>query len=165
VTSPQPGLSGREREPGATPAVEQVVVNDMIRRGLPVLPALVALAAAIWGVDGGLSAAYAIALVLVNFVFSAALLAWSARISLPMLMVAALGGFVVRLALITAAVLVVKDQAWVELVPLGLTIIVTHLGLLIWETRHVSTSLAFPGVLPARAQPVGRTPANRAVAR
>ena len=166
MTSPQPGLSGREREPATVASVEQVVVKDMIRRGLPVLPALVALSAAVWGVDGGLSAGFAIGLVLVNFVFSAALLAWSARISLPMLMIGALGGFVVRLALITVAVLAVKDQPWVELMPLGLTLIVTHLGLLIWETRHVSTSLAFPGVLPPRAQPAGRgAPAGRAVAR
>jgi len=159
MTAPQPGDV-------VTPPVEQVVVKDMIRRGLPVLPVLVAVAAAVWGLHGGLSAAFAIGLVLVNFVFSAALLAWSARISLPLLMVAALGGFVVRLALITVAVLLVKDQAWVELVPLGLTIIVTHLGLLIWETRHVSTSLAFPGVLPERARPAGRRPvASRVVAR
>jgi hypothetical protein len=79
---------------------------------------------------------------------SAALLSWSARISLAVLMVVALAGFVARLALLTVIVLLVKDQAWVELVPLGLTLVVTHLGLLIWETRHVSASLAFPAVRP-----------------
>jgi hypothetical protein len=36
----------------------------------------------------------------------------------------------------------------VELVPLGLTIIITHLGLLFWELRHISSSLAFPGLKP-----------------
>jgi hypothetical protein len=41
-----------------------------------------------------------------------------------------------------------KDRSWIELVPLGLTIVVTHLGLLVWETRYVSTTLAFPGLLP-----------------
>lgn len=129
--------------------VERRVVSDMIRRTLPALPIVVVVAGLIWGVDGALSAAFAIGLVLLNFLLSAALLSWSARISLSVLMVVALGGFVLRLALITAIVLLVKDQAWVELVPLGLTLIVTHLGLLIWETRHVSTSLAFPGVKPA----------------
>jgi hypothetical protein len=83
-----------------------------------------------------------------NFVLSAALLSWSARISLSLLMVVALTGFVARLALLTVIVLLVKDQAWVELVPLALTLGVTHLGLLIWESRHVSGSLAFPGVKP-----------------
>ena len=33
-------------------------------------------------------------------------------------------------------------------VPLGLTIVLTHLGLLTWETRHISNSLAFPGLKP-----------------
>jgi len=33
-------------------------------------------------------------------------------------------------------------------VPLALTIGVTHLGLLIWETRYVSASLAYPGLKP-----------------
>jgi len=44
----------------------------------------------------------------------------------------------------------VKDAAWVELWPLGLTLIVTHLGLLLWETRYVSASLAFPGLKPRK---------------
>jgi len=135
--------------PSAGPAVEREVVFDMIRRALPALPALVVIAGLLWGVDGALSAAFAIGIVLVNFVVSASLLAWSARIALTLMMAAALGGFIIRLILITVAVLAVKDQAWVELVPLGLTLIVTHLGLLIWEARHLSLSLAYPTVKPA----------------
>ncbi len=38
--------------------------------------------------------------------------------------------------------------ALLALVPLGLTIIVSHLGLLFWEMRFVSASLAFPGLKP-----------------
>jgi hypothetical protein len=132
----------------AAPPVEQQVAADMVRRSLPVLPVLILVAGLIWGVDGALSAAYAIALVLANFLVSATILARAARIGVGVLMAAALGGFVIRLALITVAVLAVKDQAWVSMVPLGLTLIVTHLGLLVWETRHVSISLAYPGVKP-----------------
>ena len=143
-TPPRPS-----RRPDLGPAVEREVVVDMLRRGLPVLPVVILIAGLIWGVDGALSAAFAVGLVLVNFVVAASLLAWSARVALAMVMVAALGGFVLRLGLITVAVLAVKDQPWVDLVPLGLTLVVTHLGLLIWETRHVSMSLAYPGVKPA----------------
>jgi hypothetical protein len=132
------------------PAVERQVVSDMIRRSLPALPVLVAVAALFWGVAGALSAAFAIGLVLVNFVVAAALIAGAARISMAVLALAAVGGFIVRLALLTVAVLAVKDQWWVELVPLGFTLIITHLGLLVWEARHVSTSLAFPGLKPAK---------------
>lgn len=132
--------------PSAGPAVEREVVTDMIRRAWPVLPALVAVAGLIWGLDGAASAGFAIALVLLNFLVAATLLAGAARIALALVVVAALGGFVARLVLITVAVLAVKDQPWVEMVPLGLTLIVTHLGLLIWETRHLSLSLAYPTV-------------------
>lgn len=134
--------------PASADNIERRVVSDMVRRSLPALPAIVLLAGLIWGVDGALSAAFAILLVLMNFALSAALLSWASRISLAVLMVVAMTGFLFRLALITAIVLLVKDQAWVSLVPLGLTLIVTHLGLLVWETRHVSASLAFPGVKP-----------------
>lgn len=132
-----------------TPPVERQVVIDMARRAVPVLPVVIAVAWLGWGAAGAASAAYAVGLILVNFLFSAVLLETAARISLPLLMAAALGGFVVRLAMITAAVLLVKDQSWVELVPLSLTLVITHLGLLVWESRHVSASLAFPALKPA----------------
>ena len=38
----------------------------------------------------------------------------------------------------------------VEFIPLGLTIIVAHLGLLFWEMRYVSLSLAYPGLKPKK---------------
>lgn len=145
---PAPHGEDADRPGGAAP-VERQVVTDMVRRGLPALPVVVLVAGLIWGIDGALSGAFAVALVIVNFLVSASILAGAARISLPLLMVAALGGFVVRLALLTLAVLAVKDHSWVELVPLGLTLVVTHLGLLVWEARHISLSLAFPGPRPA----------------
>ena len=130
------------------PAVEAQIVGDMARRALPAFPVLLVLAGLLWGVDGALSAAFAVALAVANLVVSAVLLSRAARISLPLLMAAALGGFLLRLILLTLVVWAVADQPWVEMVPLGLTLIVTHLGMLIWETRHVSASLAFPGLKP-----------------
>lgn len=129
-------------------SVERDVVIDMVRRSLPALPVPVVVAGAFWGWAGALSAAFAIGIVLLNFALSAALLTWGARVSLRVLMIAALGGFILRLGLVTALVLAVRDQAWVDLVPLCVTLLLTHIGLLVWETRHVSTSLAFPGILP-----------------
>ncbi len=167
-TPEQAGPLGMQRDTG--PAVERTVATDMIRRGLPALPVLVLLAGLVWGMEGAISAAFAVALVLVNFLVSATILARTARIGLSLLMAAALGGFVARLAFLTVAFLVVKDQAWMELVPFGLTLIVTHLGLLVWETRHVSVSLAFPGLKPTPANTqnpasVARTDKPASVAR
>jgi hypothetical protein len=130
------------------PAVERQIAADLARHGLLVSPLLIGVATAIWGLHGGLSAAYAVGLVLANFFLSACLLSWSARISLAALGAAAMFGWLVRLAIITVAVLVVHDQSWVSMVPLALTLGFTHLGLLVWETRYVSASLAFPGLKP-----------------
>jgi hypothetical protein len=130
------------------PEVEQQLARDMVRRGLPIAPVLVLVASLIWGVNGGLSAAYAIAIVFANLLLSAAMLAWAARKGGNALMAMALGGFLARMIVVTLAVFVVKDMAWVELVPLALAVLVTSTGLLFWETRYVSATLAFPGLRP-----------------
>jgi len=131
------------------PGPEGVLVKDMARKAAMAGPVLVLVFGLIWGVNGALSTLFAIGLVLVNFALSAATLAWSARVSLGLLMGAALFGFLVRMGLILGAVLLVRNQPWVAMVPLGLTIVITHLGLLFWEMRYVSASLAFPALKPA----------------
>ena len=133
------------------PAPERQLSRDIVRRGLIVAPLLVAVCTAIWGWDGAISALYGIALVLLNFVFAAALITMTARISVGLMMAAVLFGYLIRLALIFAAIYVVRDAEWISLVALGLTIIVTHLALLFWELRYVSATLAFPGLKPTPA--------------
>lgn len=145
-------MSSLERTPAeapAVPGVEREVVVDMIRRSLPVAPVLLVVAGLFWGLNGVASSAYGFGLAVANLVLSAALLGWAARRSLSLLMATALGGYLVRLALLTLAVTAVRSSAWVEMVPLGVTILVTHLGLLWWETRHLSISLAFPALKPS----------------
>lgn len=132
------------------PAVEREIATDMAKRAIPAIPVLLIAAAVGWGFDGMASSAYAVAIVLVNLTLSAALLAWTARISLALMMGAALFGYLLRLGLVALAVIAVKDARWVELWPLGLSLIVTHLGLLLWELRYVSASLAFPGLKPRK---------------
>jgi hypothetical protein len=118
---------------------------------------LVLVCAAVFGLGGAASSAYAVGIVLTNFALSAALLAGSARISLALMMGAALFGYLIRLGLVFLAVYAVKDAAWVDLWALGLTLIVTHLGLLFWEMRYVSASLAYPDLKPLRI----KEPASR----
>ena len=131
------------------PAPERDVARDLVKKGIVAAPFLVAVSWAIWGASGAVSALYGIAIVCVNFLLSAALITWTARISLGLMMGAVLFGYIGRLALIFLAVMLVRDASWVSLVPLGVTIIVTHLGLLLWELRYVSASLAFPGLKPS----------------
>ena len=136
--------------PVAGPAPEAAVTKDMVRRGLIVAPLLIAVCGLLWQMNGALSSAYGIALVLVNFTLAATLVTVTARISLGLMMGAVLFGYLIRLGLIFLAVFLVKDTGWISLPALGTTIIVTHLGLLIWEMKYVALSLAHPGLKPAR---------------
>ncbi len=133
----------------ATPEVEREIAFDAVRRGLPVLPVLLVVGAIGWGVHGALSAGYAIVLVLGNLLLSAVMLGWAAKRGPSILMATALGGFLLRMVVLVLAVAAVRHQAWLEVVPLGITVLVTHVGLLAWESRHVSASLAYPGLEPA----------------
>ena len=136
------------------PAVERELAFDMARRGLWVTPAIVAVAALVWGGDGAWSALVAVAVVLVNLALAAISLSWAARRSLTLLMAVAMGGFLVRMALVTVVMLAVRDQPWIDLVALGVTVVVTHLGLLFWELRYVSASLAYPALKPGHKEAV-----------
>lgn len=128
------------------PAPEVEVSTDLVRRGLFVAPVLIALCAVIWGADGAWSSAYGVGIVLANFALAAGSIAISARISLGLMMATVLFGYLVRLGLIFLAVFLVRDAGWVSLPALGATIIVTHLGLLIWELKYVAISLSSPGL-------------------
>jgi hypothetical protein len=145
LRAPVPSVSG---DP------ERELAFDMLKRGAWFAPLVVIGAAAIWGAAGAASAGVAIALVVVNLLLAALALSWAARRSLNLLMAVALGGFAVRMGLVTVVLLLVKDEPWIDLVALGVTVLVTHLGLLFWELRYVSASLAFPALKPPSKEAV-----------
>ena len=130
------------------PEVERELAFDMLKRGVWFAPAILVLASLIWGADGATSGLLAIAVVSVNLVLAALALSWAAKVSLTAIMAVSLGGFAVRMGLVTAVLFAVRDASWVDMTALGVTVLVTHLGLLFWELRYVSASLAFPGLKP-----------------
>ena len=132
------------------PPVERQVAFDMTRRSLYLVPVAVGVGAAFWGVHGAESAAFGLGLAVANLLLAAAILSWAARVSLVAIAAAALGGYILRLTLLTVAVFAIRHQHWVAWLPLAFTLLVTHLGLLIWETRYVSASLAYPGLKPPK---------------
>jgi hypothetical protein len=132
---------------GPSPAVG--VALDIARRSIWLIPVALVVSYGFWGLDGVWSTLYGMAIVVANFLVAAWMLAVTGRIGAGAMGAAALLGFPLRLALIMVAVLAVRNAPWVELVPLGLTLVITHLVLLGWEVRHVSSStLAFPGLKP-----------------
>ena len=67
-------------------------------------------------------------------------------------MVVALGGFLVRMGVLVGVIALVRNQPWVDLPTLAITLLATQLGLLFWETRYVSATLAYPGLKPTTAE-------------
>lgn len=142
------GAAAMARPSAEVPEVERALAFDMFKRGLWAAPAIAVVAALARGGDGAASAGIAVAIVLVNLVLSALALSWAAKVSPNALMAVALGGFLVRMMLVTGVVVMVRDASWIDLPVLAITVLVTHLGLLFWELRYVSSSLAFPGLKP-----------------
>jgi hypothetical protein len=132
------------------PAPEVEVSTDLIKRGLIVTPLIVAICGVIWGLNGVWSSLYGVGIVLANFAIAAGIIALTIRISFTLMLGGVLFGYLFRLGLIFFAVFAVRDAGWISLPALGATIIVTHLGLLIWELKYVALSLAYPGLKPLR---------------
>ena len=132
--------------------VEYMISVDIAKRGLMVAPVIVAICALIWGSEGAAGAGVGIAIVVANFLLSAALVSGAARISLGLMMGAVLFGYALRLGLIFLVIVLVRDEPWISLPALGATIIATHLGLLAWELRYVAINLAYPGLAPKQAK-------------
>ena len=130
------------------PSPEAQITRDIVKRGLIAAPALLVVSWLAWGADGAWSSAYGLALVLCNFMIAAGLVATTARISYALMMAATLFGYILRLGIVALAVMLVRNHPWVDLLALGLTLVVSHLGLLFWEMRYVSATLAFPGLKP-----------------
>jgi hypothetical protein len=130
---------------GRSPAMD--IATDIARRAVFLTPVVLAFGA-IWGVRGVASSAYALAVVILNFLLAGWLMAVTGRISFAAMAGAAMFGYLIRLGVVSAAVLLVQDASWVEIVPLAVTLIVTHLGLLVWELRYISGSFAYPGLKP-----------------
>src|SRR5437763_8795575 len=126
----------------AAPPVERELVFDIAKRGLIVAPAIVAIAAVARGGAGAASAAFAVAVVILNLGLSGAALSWAARTSLNLLMIAALGGFLVRMGLVVGVIVLIRHESWVDLPTLAVTLVLTQLRLLFWEPKFVSATLA-----------------------
>ncbi len=130
---------------------EREIARDLAMRTLLVAPVMLAVGAVFWGWSGLWSSGYGLAIVAVNFLVGAAIITWSAKISPAVMFGSVLFGFVARLGVITAAVLPIRGSDWFEIAPFAISLLVTHIGLLAWETRHVAATLAFPGLKPGAA--------------
>ncbi|MFI5053178.1 MAG: hypothetical protein ACHQDE_02360 [Acidimicrobiia bacterium] len=130
------------------PAVEREVGFDLAKRAALIAPAVLLVAFLVSGVDGLAGAALALVLVAANFVAGALSLQWAGRRGPNALAVVAVAGFLVRMTVMLGVIVVMQNV--VNVYWLVGVLAVAHVGLLIWETRHLSISLAAPGLKPAK---------------
>ena len=129
-------------------APEREVAADLFRRGVLISPLLLVLCLIFSGLGGLACGAIALGIVLANFLAGASVIEWAVRISPQLLMGAVLGGFIIRMGVITGVVLPIRNANWFEIIPFAGVLIFLHLGLLIWEMRYVSATLSYPGLKP-----------------
>jgi hypothetical protein len=136
--------------PYISPPQERAVAFDLVRRLVFVSPVIVLAAGIVRGVDGAISAAIGLVLVAINFVVAARLIGWAAGRGLGVLQAVLLGGYLVRLAVLLGIVLLLEQAAFIDVATLVIVIAATHLGLLLWEMKYVSLTLAAPGLKPTK---------------
>jgi hypothetical protein len=139
---------------GARPVShEGQIARHIARHAVLVAPAVILVAAILRGVDGAISAAIGLVLVALNFLAAAAILTWATTRGPGAIYGAIFGGFLGRLAVLTLVVLALEPVSFIDIPVLVLTIAVTHIALLFWETRYVSLTLAAPGLKPGVGEP------------
>jgi hypothetical protein len=111
------------------PVAPTLAPGRLLRHGLLAAPLLMLGAAGLRGPGAGLSAGTGVALAAANLSLAARSLDWAAGISLAVVAAMALGGYVARLAAITAVVLLLHHLPLVDLPVLAVTLGLAHLGL------------------------------------
>ena len=118
--------------------VESVIARHTVIRSLYLAPAMIIIFGLLRGWDGAWSAALGVAVVVLNFLLSGAILSISARISLQAYHAAALIGFFLRLGLFVGAVYVIASVLEVDRPAFGISAVIAYFALLTWEAVSIS---------------------------
>ncbi len=114
--------------------VEALMARNIVTRALFVAPLIIAVAWALRGSLGALSAAIGVAVIVVNFMLSGWVLSKAATVSMQAYHTAALFGFFLRLGFITVSMLAVAAVFEVDRRALGVAAVTAFLVLLILES-------------------------------
>jgi hypothetical protein len=132
--------------------IERDIAIDLAKKAAIVTPIIV-IGFGIWrGPDAALGAFLALALVVVNFFASAAILGWAARHVPHALAGVAMLSFLGRLVVITIIGAGIKQLDFVDFTVFAITLVIVYLALLFWELRSISLTLAHPGLKPKPGQ-------------
>lgn len=130
--------------------------RELVRRALPFAAPSVAVAALVGalagGWDVGWSAGIGVLVVFANLAANGLLLAWAARISLQALYVAALGGFVLRMAVIAALLFVLDRFAFFSPLAFLLAVVPATVLVLAYEMKLLAAGVGSELVIPASGE-------------
>ncbi len=115
------------------PPVELRVARSMLRRSLWAGPLIIGAFGLLRGVRGAVAAGIGVVLVVGYYLAAGFLLSWLARVSLGAYHAGALFGFVARLGAMAVTMVAVATLFDVDRLALGLAVIITYAGLLVWE--------------------------------
>jgi hypothetical protein len=119
--------------------------RELVRRAVPFVPFAFVLALVVGGVSAGWpvgwSAAIGVLLVATNAVVNAEVLARTARISLTAYAAGVVGGFVVRLGAIVAAMFGLSRLSWFSPLAFGLAVVPATVLLLGYEMKLLARGL------------------------
>ena len=118
--------------------IEAIMGRNTAKRAVFVAPALMLGFGLFRGWEGAIAAAVGVAIVAGNFVLSGYIMSTAARISLSLYHAAALFGFIIRLGLITASMLLIAAVTDIDRLAMGISVVVSYLVLLSWEAVAVT---------------------------
>ena len=118
--------------------IEAIMGRNTAKRAVFVAPALMVGFGLFRGWEGAIAAAVGVAIVAGNFVLSGYIMSTAARISLSLYHAAALFGFISRLGLITASMLLIAAVTDIDRLAMGISVVVSYLVLLSWEAVAVT---------------------------
>lgn len=113
--------------------IEAAMVRRMALRAAVAGPVPIAALWALLGPEAAWSAALGIAMTLLNLWLAARILGAVAERAPQLLLPAGLGAFALGLAVLTAIALVLTRADAADFVITGLALVVSHLGLVLWE--------------------------------
>ena len=120
------------------PEPERALIRRVSPFAVPAAVVAYACGALIAGPAAGWSAVIAIAIVFLNFVVNALSIAWAATISVTLVSVVALGGYVMRLIVFTLALVLLNQLAWFSPVAFALALVPSVIALLVFEASLLS---------------------------
>ncbi len=132
-------------------AYERAIAGDLVRHGLIAAPFALAVGALVHGWAGVVGVAIGLGVVLLNYGVAGIAQSWAATKDSPGLLGATvLTSLILRFVVVVVALALLRDRSFLDFTTFGITIVVSHLGLLAWEAKSVNLSLAFPGLKPRR---------------